>query len=122
MRKIVSKIRYWLAWKLAGQRIWNEAVMWAATHIYLYSAMGKISKITLPEGITLADETITLASGMTLDGAQHILTDAINKPLGTIVQVLPDAEDVTIVNTVIIGHENIQGSAPSTAIKVGLQT
>lgn len=120
-KQLVAKIKYWLAWKLAGQRIWGKAVMWSAQHIYLYSTFLNGKEIILPEGITVADKPVILTSGMTLDGGGHILTEAVNKHLQSVIEVPPNAENVLITGTVILGHGDIRGYAPSSAILIKIK-
>ena len=101
IKELWSKLAHWLAWKLAGQKIYHQGVVWAASNIYLYSQFPKQNLVQLPNGITVADIPVLLTSGMSLDGSGHILTQAFNKPLKYTVEAL--GERIYIRNTIILG-------------------
>ncbi len=112
---IIKRITYWLAWKLAGKRIWDDATEWAALNIYLYSGLEKGEVITLPEGITVADEQVILTSGQTFDGGGHILTQAVNKLHKANILIPAGVTRVTIKRVLVLDR---YGNEESYAVKL----
>ncbi len=105
IKTIASRITYRLGWLLAGKRIWNRAIFWVAGNIYLASALPKGKTISLPKGITIADQTLVLSTEMMLDGKGQILTQAVNKPLSEMVLISPDTQYAVIHNVYFVGVE-----------------
>ncbi|MBA7672156.1 hypothetical protein ES703_80330 [subsurface metagenome] len=108
LKNLARRFTYWLGWRIAGKRIWDKAVTWAAENIYMASALPRSNETTiLPLGITVVDKPLRITSGMELDGQNHILAQPVNKPQPEAVLVPPRTRDAFIHNVRIIGKSKI---------------
>ena len=105
MITLYKRITYWLAWKLAGERIWNKSLFWAAEHIYLANKLERVNGcITLPDGITLATEPLELSSDTELDGRGQIFTSPANQPGINLVVFLAGSERCYVHHGIFLPH------------------